>query len=65
MTKNTETTKKTTKKKDLSAIYDKLKSYRPNEAVAILKKINHSKFDPSVEVHIRLGINPKKSTAFS
>ena len=61
MTKNTETTKKTTKKKDLSAIYDKLKSYRPNEAVAILKKINHSKFDPSVEVHIRLGINPKKS----
>lgn len=61
MTKNTVTTKKTTKKKDLSAIYDKLKSYRPNEAVAILKKINHSKFDPSVEVHIRLGINPKKS----
>jgi len=61
MTKNTATTKKTTKKKDLSAIYDKLKSYRPNEAVAILKKINHSKFDPSVEVHIRLGINPKKS----
>ncbi|MDX9779182.1 MAG: 50S ribosomal protein L1 [Patescibacteria group bacterium] len=61
MTKNTATTKKTTKKKDLSSIYDKLKSYRPNEAVAILKKINHSKFDPSVEVHIRLGINPKKS----
>lgn len=52
-----------TKKKtaDFSAIYDRLQSYSLNEAIAIVKKINKTKFDPSVEVHIRLGVNPKKS----
>lgn len=47
--------------KDLSAIYDRMKAYPLEEALAIVKKISKSKFDPSVEVHIRLGINPKKS----
>jgi len=46
---------------NFSEIYDRLKSYQPKEAISILKKISHTKFDPSVEVHIRLGINPKKS----
>lgn len=54
-------TVKTKKVVNFSEIYDKLKSYQPAEAISILKKISHSKFDPSVEVHIRLGINPKKS----
>ena len=48
------------KKKDYSAIYDKNKSYSINEALEILKKVNKVKFDPSVEVHVRLGINAKK-----
>jgi large subunit ribosomal protein L1 len=52
---------KTKKVVDFSNIYDNLKTYRPAEAISILKKISHTKFDPSVEVHIRLGINPKKS----
>lgn len=46
---------------DFSAIYDRLKTYNLSEAIAIIKKINKTKFDPTVEVHIRLGINPKKS----
>lgn len=49
------------KKTDFSDVYDKMKNYKLEEAIAILKKINRSKFDPAVEVHIRLGINPKKS----
>jgi len=48
------------KKKDFSAIYDKNKTYPINEAVEILKKVNKTKFDPSVEIHVRLGINTKK-----
>jgi large subunit ribosomal protein L1 len=47
--------------KDLSSIYDRLKAYNLSEAIAIVKKINKTKFDPSLEIHIRLGINPKKS----
>jgi large subunit ribosomal protein L1 len=54
-------TVKTKKVVNFSEIYDNLKSYKAAEAISILKKISHTKFDPSVEVHIRLGINPKKS----
>lgn len=56
--------KKTTtvkKKKDLSAIYDKNKSYPLAEAIKIVKEITKTKFDASVEVHFRLGIDVKKS----
>lgn len=61
MKKTEKKEKKQTKKVNFSEIYDKLKTYSAIEAIGILKKINHSKFDPSVEIHIRLGINPKKS----
>lgn len=37
------------------------KEYAPEEAVAFLKEHKTAKFDESVEVHVRLGINPKKS----
>lgn len=49
------------KVKDFSAIYDRMKAYPLEEAIGIVKKLNKTKFDPSLEVHIRLGINPKKS----
>lgn len=37
------------------------KEYTPEEALAFLKDNKTAKFDESVEVHVRLGINPKKS----
>jgi len=53
--------KKVVKKiKNLSAIYESNKPYSINEALEIVKKITTTKFDASVEVHFRLGINPKK-----
>lgn len=63
MTKETNVKTVEKKKKDhkFADTYDKLAKYGLKEAIAILKKINHTKFDPSVEIHIRLGINPKKS----
>lgn len=65
MTKKVEKTseKKQVKKakKDYSAIYEQATPYGVEEAIAIVKKLSKTKFDPSVEVHIRLGINPKKS----
>lgn len=53
--------KQKVQKPNYSEIYDKLKAYNLTEAISILKKISKTKFDPAVEVHIRLGINPKKS----
>ena len=37
------------------------KEYTPEEAIAFLKENKTAKFDESVEVHVRLGINAKKS----
>lgn len=54
-------TKEKKKEANFSDIYDKLTKYSLKDAINILKKINHVKFDPSIEIHIRLGINPKKS----
>jgi len=35
------------------------KHYQPQEAVSLLKKMNYVKFDPTVEVHMRLGVDPR------
>jgi large subunit ribosomal protein L1 len=40
---------------------DMSKEYTPEEAFAFLKENKTAKFDESVEVHVRLGINAKKS----
>ena len=40
---------------------DNNKTYAINEAIDIIKKTASKKFDESVEVHIKLGIDPKKS----
>lgn len=51
-----------TKKKEQKkrADYDKGKAYPIEEAIEMTKKYAKTKFDASVEVHFRLGIDPKK-----
>ncbi len=39
---------------------DKTKAYTIEEAIELTKKLSKTKFDGSVEVHFRLGIDPKK-----
>jgi len=39
---------------------DLKKTYSPEEAIAVLKKIQITKFDPSVEIHMKLGIDLAK-----
>ncbi len=41
--------------------YDNEKSYNLSEAASIVKKITTSKFDASVDIAVRLGVDPKKS----
>jgi large subunit ribosomal protein L1 len=46
---------------DAAAMIDRAKVYSIEEAAALVKKTSTTKFDGSVEVHVRLGIDPKKS----
>jgi len=46
--------------KKIVPLFDNTKSYNIEEAVELVKKANKAKFDASVEVHFRLGIDPKK-----
>jgi len=42
-------------------LYDQKKSYSVDEALEILGKMPKPKFDEAVEVHVRLGVNAKKT----
>lgn len=45
----------------LVAKIDKTKFYSLDEAIALIKDTANTKFDSTVEIHVRLGIDPKKS----
>jgi large subunit ribosomal protein L1 len=51
----------TKKRKVANAKVDKNKNYSLKEAAALVKEINCTKFDSSVDLHIRLGVDPKKA----
>ncbi len=53
--------KLTKKRKVAEAKVDKNKLYSLTEATTLVKDINCTKFDSSVDVHIRLGVDPKKA----
>lgn len=40
--------------------FDKTQTYKIEEAIEMTKKFSKTKFDASVEVHFRLGIDPRK-----
>ena len=41
--------------------YDSTKAYLLSEACALVKEITWTKFDASVEVHVNLGVDPRKA----
>ncbi|MFH1098745.1 MAG: 50S ribosomal protein L1 [Candidatus Uhrbacteria bacterium] len=43
-----------------AALVDPKKTYPLDEAVALVKKTSPARFDASIEIHLRLGIDPKK-----
>ena len=51
----------TKKRKVAVTKVDKNKSYSLKEASTLVKEINCTKFDSSVDLHIRLGVDPKKA----
>ncbi|GAB1417407.1 50S ribosomal protein L1 [Bacteroidales bacterium] len=53
--------KLTRKQKEAQGKFDKSKIYSLTEAVDIVKKITYTKFDASVDLNIRLGVDPRKA----
>src|SRR3954471_1065311 len=51
----------TKKRKAVAAKVDKNKVYSLADASALVKEVNITKFDSSVDVHVRLGVDPKKA----
>jgi len=49
------------KRKAALAKVDKNKVYSLKEASALVKEVNTTKFDSSVDLHVRLGVDPKKA----
>lgn len=44
---------------EVAKLVDRMKYYAPAEAVDLLKQVNYTKFNSTVEVHFRLGVDPR------
>ncbi len=53
--------KRSVRYNELSQLVEKDKLYTPEEAIALVKKASKAKFVPSIEIHIRLNMNLKKT----
>ncbi|CAN5613527.1 50S ribosomal protein L1 [soil metagenome] len=53
--------KLTKKQKEALSKYNPEKHYSLDEAAGLVKEINYAKFDASVDVDIRLGVDPRKA----
>lgn len=53
--------KLTKKRKAAEEKVDAEKLYPLNDAMALVKEVNTTKFDASVDLHIRLGVDPRKA----
>ncbi len=42
-------------------LLDKTKAYEPREAIELAKKLTRTKFDETVELHLRMGIDPRNA----
>lgn len=49
------------KYQEVVKLVDLAKTYTPDEAVALVKKTAYTKFDATVEAHLRMGLDPRKA----
>ena len=43
-------------------LLDKTKTYSPQEAIDLAKKMTHTRFDETVELHMQMGLDPRNAT---
>ncbi len=44
---------------EVAKLVDRTRTYTPEEAVGLVKETSFTKFDATVETHMRLGIDPR------
>lgn len=53
--------KLTKKRKEVLKLYEAEKQYSLQDAAGVVKKITYTKFDASVDIDVRLGVDPRKA----
>ncbi len=43
-------------------LLDRTKAYEPQEAIELAKKTAHARFDETVELHLRMGVDPRNAS---
>ncbi len=46
---------------EAAKLLDRAKAYEPREAIELAKKVTHAKFDEAVELHLRMGVDPRNA----
>jgi large subunit ribosomal protein L1 len=49
------------KYRDISKLADESRDYSPEEAIELAKQASYAKFDESVELHLRMGVDPRNA----
>ncbi|HUT67251.1 MAG TPA: 50S ribosomal protein L1 [Dehalococcoidales bacterium] len=49
------------KYEEAAAQVDRTTAYQPQEAIELAKKLTHTKFDETVELHLRMGLDPRNA----
>lgn len=49
------------KYQEASKLVDKAKAYSPEEAITLAKEASYAKFDETVELHLKMGVNPRSA----
>ncbi|MFC1994948.1 50S ribosomal protein L1 [Chloroflexota bacterium] len=55
-------TKHSKKYQEAAALLDRSKAYEPQEAIELAKKAAHASFDETVELHLRMGLDPRNAS---
>ena len=48
--------------KEAAKLLDKARAYSPQEAIELAKKMAHARFDETVELHLRMGLDPRNAS---
>jgi large subunit ribosomal protein L1 len=54
--------KRSKKYQEAVKLLDKPETYTPGEAIELAKKMAYTRFDESVELHLRMGVDPRNAT---
>ncbi|MCH8865004.1 MAG: 50S ribosomal protein L1 [Chloroflexi bacterium] len=54
--------KQTKNTKEATRLIDRTKTYSPEEAIGLAKKAAFARFDETVELHLRMGVDPRNAT---